>query len=229
MAATLTGTPTVITWASGQNPAGQSITIPSDATAVYMFWTFFHATDGHGLASVTLNGNNPSQTFEMPTGGSGLYVATGVAAWYNPATGSRTLDPSWDAAPAEGPTTIIAYIKGGDTTAWRDADADQDEDRNAVSVTLTTVSGDLVIKYDQKFVGPPNFESVPSLTSTWSSGQTGSNVNEGVRLSYISATTTTQVCDSEDENYSSIVAISIPTEPAGGGNAHSHYYRMLNS
>ena len=212
MAATLTGTPVAINWAAGANPAGQSVTIPSDATAVYMFWAYDGIdANGHGLASATLNGASPSQTFEIPTA-AGFYPATGVAAWYNPATGSQTLDPAWDIAPVEGPVTIVAFVKGGSTTAWRDADADQDITTTAVTVTLTTVSGDLVIKFDQRYDA---LENVPSLSAGWTNGATGGNVDEGCRLSYISATGTTQVCNSEDESYSSIVAISIPEAATG--------------
>jgi hypothetical protein len=203
MAAVLTGTPVAVTWAAGANPAGQSITIPADATAVYMFWSFYTSADGNGLASVTLNGASPNQTFEIPTAATDQ-TGTGVAAWYNPATGSRTLDPAWDAAPEEGSTCIVVFTKDGDTTAWRDADADNQDGAAACSVTLTTVSGDLVLKFDQ------SFSAVPSLSSGWTAGQTHSNNSEGARLSYISATGTTQVCASEDENYSSVCAISIP-------------------
>lgn len=214
MPATLTGTPVAIVWAAGANPAGQSITIPSDATAVYMFWAFDGVdANGHGLASATLGGVSPSQTYEIPTA-AGFYPATGVAAWYNPSTGSQTLDPEWDIAPVEGPVTIVAFVKGGDTTAWRDADADQDISSNAVSVTLTTVAGDLVLKLDQRFDAN---ENPPVLSSGWTNGQTTGNVDEGARLSYISATGTTQVCASENEDYSSIVAISIPEFSGGGG------------
>lgn len=213
MAAVLTGTPVAVTWAAGANPAGQSITIPSDATAVYMFWAFYTSADGNGLASVTLGGNNPAQTFETPTAAVDQ-TGTGVAAWYNPATGSQTLDPAWDAAPEEGATCIVAFVKDGDTTAWRDADADNQDGTTACSVTLTTVSGDLVIKFDQRFSG-----TAPALSSGWTNGQTHSNNSEGARLSYISATGTTQVCASEDDNYSSVVAISIPA--ASGSSAIS--------
>lgn len=211
MAAVLTGTPVAINWAAGIDPAAQNITIPSDATAVYMMWAYDGVdANGHGLASVTLNGAAPDQTFEVPTA-AGFVPATGVAAWYNPATGSQSLDPAWDIEPVEGPVTIVAYVKGGNTTAWRDADADQDIDANAVSTTLDTEPGDLIIKFDQRFDGGLN---PPSLTSGWTNGATGGNASEGCRLSYISASGTTQVCASEDESYSSIVAIAIPPAPA---------------
>lgn len=214
MAATLTGTPVAVVWAAGINPAGQSVTIPSDATAVYMFWAYDGVdANGHGLASATLGGVSPSQTFEVATG-TGFLPATGVAAWYNPSTGSQTLDPAWDIAPVEGPVTIVAFVKGGDTSGWRDADAARATGSTAVSVTLTTAVGDLVLKFDQRF---DTNENPPLLSSGWTNGQTTGNVDEGARLSYISATGTTQVCASENEDYSSIVAISIPEFSGGGG------------
>lgn len=205
MAAVLTGTPTAITWASGINPIAQDINIPADATAVYMFWAYWASSLGAGLSSVTLAGNSPSQSYELgvATGKS----ATGVAAWYSPSTGTQSLDLAWDAAPEEGPVCIVAYVKDGNTSAWRDADADHNELANAVSVTLTTILGDLVIKFDMKY----DAISTPSLSAGWTNGQTMELVpSEGCRLSYITATGVTQVCDSEDENYSSVCAISIP-------------------
>lgn len=206
MAATLTGTPVAVVWASGSNPAGQSITIPADATAVYMFWTYYTSADGNGLSSVTLNSVSPDQTFEIPTAATDQ-GGTGVAVWYNPATGSQTLDPAWDASPTEGPVAIVAFVKDGDTTAWRDADADNQDGSTACSVTLTTVSGDLVLKFDQRYDTSNN---PPSLSSGWTNGATTDNNSEHARLSYISATGTTQACNSEDEAYSTVVAVSIP-------------------
>jgi hypothetical protein len=213
MAATLTGTPVAVVWAAGANPASQNITIPSDATAVYMFWAYDGIdADGHGLASATLNGASPNQVFEVPTG-VGYFPATGVAAWYNPATGSQALDPAWDIAPVEGPVCIVVFVKGGDTSSWRDADGDSQTGSTANSVTITTVAGDLCIKLDQRYDSAEN----PPLTAGtgWTSAQTTGNVDEGARLAYISAAGTTQACPSEDESYSSIVAISIPEAGAG--------------
>lgn len=210
MAAVLTGTPVAVTWAAGIDPAGQSITIPADATAVYMFWTFFHGTAGSGLASATLNGNAPDQTFEIANGGTDL-TATGVAVWYNPATGSQTLDPAWDIAPTEGPTTIVAFVKDGDTTAWRDADAAQGTGGGAVAVTLTTVAGDLVLALDQKY----GATAPTAMGGSWTSAQTATNNSESCRLSYITAAGTTEVCTSQAVDYSTMVAISIPAGASG--------------
>lgn len=206
MAAVLTGTPVAVAWAAGINPAGQSITIPADATAVYMFWSYAVGASGHGLSTVTLNGASPSQTFELASV-STYECATGVAVWYNPATGAQTLDPAWDIAPEEGPSTIVVFVKDGDTTAWRDADAAHATSTTAVTVTLTTVSDDLVIKFDQRYNG--NTAGAPALSAGWTNGQTQTANVESSRASYISATATTQVCNSENEDYSSIVAVSI--------------------
>ena len=212
MAATLTGTPTAVTWAAGSDPAGQSVTVPADCTAVYMFWAYFNATAAGGLSTVTLNGNSPNQTFEIPTGASDE-SASGVAAWYSPTTGAQTLDPAWDLSPTEGSVCIVAYVTGGDVSAWRDADAAQGIATAAVSVTLTTVSGDLVLKFDQRYTG--NSAGAPGETAGWTSAQTHLNNTEGSRLQSISATGVTQACPSENEDYSTICAISIPTASAG--------------
>jgi hypothetical protein len=212
MAALLTGTPVAITWAAGADPASQNITIPADATAVYMTWAYDGIdADGYGLASATLNGASPSQVFELPTL-VGYYPATGVAAWYNPPTGSQALDLSWDIAPTEGAVCIVTFVKGGSTSSWRDAVAAQGTGSTAVGAVLTTAAGDLVIKFDQRY---DPAENPPTLSAGWTNGATGGNVDEGCRLSYISAAGTTQACNSEDDNYSTIVAISIPEAGAG--------------
>jgi hypothetical protein len=204
MAAVLTGTPVTITWAAGANPAGQSITIPSDATAVYMFWCYFDSGgSGYGLSSATLNSANPDQTHEHP--GDNTVNATGVAVWYNPSTGSQTLDPAWDSAPTSGATCTVYYIKDGDTTAWTDADSEAAAAATAVSVTLTTDTDELVIKFDTRDSG-----TAPSNSSGWTSDTTQTNNSNSSRAAHITPSGTTQACPCEDENYSSIVAVSIP-------------------
>lgn len=215
MAAVLTGTPVAVAWGTSANPAGQSITIPADCTAVYMFWAFDGIdADGAGLSSATLNSASPSESHALATA-AGYLPATGVCAWYNPATGSQTLDVAWTQAPVEGPVCIVAFVKDGSTTAWRDVDSAHASGTTAVSVTLTTVSGDLVIKFDQRYDAGGN---APVLTSGWTNGQTQTGqASENARLSYISATTTTQACASENEDYSSIVAIAIGPSAGGGG------------
>ena len=207
MSAVLTGTPVEITWGSGTDPSPQDITVPADCTAVYMFWSYYFGSTGDGLASVTLEGVSPDETHEITTVSS-LYSATGVAVWYNPTTGAnQTVDVSWDGSPGEGPITVIVFVKDGDTTGWRDVDSEQGAGTDPVSVTLTTVSGDLVLKLDQKY---ESGTTPPSLSSGWTNGLTGDNNFEHFRFSYIEAGGSSQVCDSEDDYYSTVVAVAIP-------------------
>ena len=201
--AQLTGTPENVTWDGGTNPTGVSITIPSDATAVYMFWRYGTATAGSGLSTATLNAIAPDEAHEIPTDAT-FGSTTGVSIWYNPSTGSQTLDVAWDVAPAagEGPTTIVAYVRNGNTNAARDLDSDHNNTGTAVTVTLTTETSDLVLKFDSA-------DTAPGLTPGWISEQTQTIDGDSSRLSSIVALNITQICDSEDEDYSSIVAVSI--------------------
>lgn len=214
MSAVLTGTPVAIVWASGANPAAQNVTIPGDCTAVYVFGGFYSGGTNGVLSSLTLNGAAPSQSSEL--GMTGSFMGIFAAAWYNPATGVRALDPAWAATPEAGdggPVTFVVFVKDGDTTAWRDVDSDQDASNAAVTVTLTTVSGDLVLKFNLNGAG-----AEPSVSASWSDGGSQTNNSFTCRLSSITASGTTQVCDAEDEEYASVIAVSIPAAAAGGGN-----------
>ena len=207
MAAVLTGTPLALTWSAGADPFGQSITIPADATAVYLFWFYYSGASGSGFTVLvpTLAAASPDQTFG--TLGDVNTAPTGVIAWYNPPTGSQTIDLEWSKVPDAGPLTIVAFVKDGDVTAWRDADALGSDAGNpaTVEVTLTTVSGDLVIKMDQAD------GAMPSLSASWTNAQTQTVGSSNARLSTISASGATTLCACEDESFSSIVAISIPS------------------
>jgi hypothetical protein len=209
----LQGTPTpaeiisssAIVWATGADPAAQNITVPADATAVYFVWSFW-LVGSHNISSVTLNGSAPSQSHGIA--GDASLTAIGVAAWYNPPTGSRSLDVAWSGPPngdGGGPVSGVIFVKNGNTTSWRDADSAHASGTTQVSVTLTTVAGDLVIKFDQTYL------VIPSNSSGWTSLFTsGITFNVGGRAASISATGATQVCDSENENSSALVAFSIP-------------------
>lgn len=210
MAAVLTGTPVAITWASGANPAGQSITIPSDATAVVMCAAFWASTQPSGLSSATLNGNAPSRNGQLETGQlTGDAPATMYAIWDAPATGSRTLDPAWTVSPDEGPTCIVFFVKDCDVAANWNIQLDHDEAGSAVSVSLTTESGELCIAFDAKE------GSAPSNSSGWTSAQTHSNNSYASRLKYISASGASEVVNSENEAYSGLIGFAIPAGAVG--------------
>jgi hypothetical protein len=186
-----------------QDPDAVNLTIPADATAVYMFWAYFVGA-GNGLNTVTLNSQSPAQTYEIETA-TGDMPALGVTVWYNPSTGTQSLDVSWDAAINEGPTCAVAYVKGGNTSAWRDADAAQGTDTGAVSVTLTTSASDLVLKFDRRYTTTP-----PGTSTGWTDRGTQNNNSQATRLSSADTPGTSTVCDSEDESFSGIVAVAIP-------------------
>jgi hypothetical protein len=82
---------------------------------------------------------------------------------------------------------------------------------NPVSVTLTTVDGDLVIKHDVRDNG-----DTPPLSSGWTSISTQTVGNEAARASYILASGASTVCDSESESGSVIIAVAF-AEGSGEG------------
>lgn len=207
-APTPTGTPVAINWAAGADPAAQNVTVPADATlALFAFALDGLDADGEGLLDVTLGGVAPTGAFLLGTL-AGYFPATGLCWWVSPPTGTQALNPAWTAAPVEGPTSAFWCMK--DAGAPRDVDGARAIGATAVSVTLTTVAGaepDSVWKFDQRF---DTAENPPFLSAGWTNAATGGNVDEGCRLSYIVATGTSQVCNSENEEYSSLVAVAIP-------------------
>jgi hypothetical protein len=201
----LAGVPINITWAAGADPAGQSVTVPSSTTCAIMFWAY-GAASGNGLSSATLAGAAPDATFEVPTAASGQ-IGIGAARWDNPPTGSQTLDTAWDTSPTlGGPVCSVAFLTGASPDAWRDVDGDQDTSTNAVTVTVTTLSDDLVLKYNANGNG-----NAVGISSGWQSYN--SQLRDiDARLSWIWASTTTQVCDGENEGVPALVALSFGAE-----------------
>ena len=191
-----------------QDPATQDITIPAETTAVYMFWSYWRNSEtGYGISTVTLEAVSPDENYDEKASNTTMN-ATGVAAWYSPGTGAaQTVDISWDDPPGEGPACLFVYVKGGNLSAARDIDTHQAATTGAVTVTVDSTATDLVLKFDQ------SYSTLPSLSSGWTNIATGSNNSHAFRLSSSeSPGAATTVCNSEDENYSSIVGISIPAE-----------------
>ena len=210
MAAVLTGTPVAVTWASGANPAGQSITIPSDATAVVMCAAFWDSTQPSGLSSATLNGNAPSRNGQLETGQLSVDApATMYAIWDAPATGSRTLDVAWTVSPDEGPVALVFFVKDCDVASNWGIQLDHDAAGTAVSVSLTTESGELCVAFDARE------GTAPGNSSGWTSLQTQANNSYGARLKYISASGSSQVVNSENEAYSGLIGFAIPAGAVG--------------
>jgi hypothetical protein len=215
----LTGTPVAITWASGTNPAGQSITIPADCKAVVAFGSFYRNATANCVSTYTLAGAAADQSHQLGSVNGGE-TGTWAFIWYNPPTGAQTLDPAWTGTPVEGPTTIVAFVKDLDTTGWRDAKSAHATSTSAASVSLTTLANDLVLMFDQRYTG--NSAGAPSTPAGFTSAQTATNNSEGARLSYKAATGASQTCASQATlDYSSVVAISLKPAPAGGAYTQS--------
>ena len=135
MAAVVTGTPIAVDWGTSADPTGQSITIPADCTAVYVFWRGYNETTPGGVSTITLAAAAPDEILDQDSTTSPAVAWIGVAAWYNPSTGSQTLDVAWDVAPARVNCTVI-YVKDGDTAGWRDADQQGVTGSNTAAITL---------------------------------------------------------------------------------------------
>lgn len=205
---------TTITWATGTDPATQDITIPEGTTAAYMFWTYWLNTTGDGLSTVTLDGNTRSQHIEQAT--SGNKSATGCSVWYNPTTGSnKTVDVTWDAIPAEGPTTSFVFVQGGNTSAWSDSGTDHQENSTNAQVVLNSgvASGDLILAYDARF---DTGSGAPGLMTGYTSITTQTNADQGARAQYDESTGTSWTVNSENDSYSSLCVIAIPAAAVGG-------------
>jgi hypothetical protein len=177
-----------------------------------MLWSYLQGTVGAGLLSSTLDSVAPDQVFELPDAGSNTR-ATGVVVWYDPPTGSAiALDVEWDVSPTEGPLTAVIFVQDADTAGWRDADALSSGGGTQQTITLTTVSGDLVLALDQRYLSPE-----PTNEAGWTSILTTSNASQFGRVRSIVASGSSQTAATQDTNFSSIVGVVIPNAPAGGG------------
>lgn len=199
------GTPQQIVWEAGATPAPQNVTVPAGASAAYIWGAFDGVnSDTDGIATLTLGGSSYNKIFAIPTSTS-FESAIWVAEFLSPPSGSQEVEATFTTAPVEGSVCAVCFVENGGS--WDDADADHATEGNAVSVTLATDVDRLIIKFDQRY---DPAENPPALSSGWTNLLTGGNNDEGFRLSYIVATGATQVCNSEDEAYSAVVAISIP-------------------
>ena len=210
---------------------GGTITIPSDATAVYVFYNGGNGLSSTLVTSITLNGIAPGLALQptqamYSSGSLGAIVATtilnGVAAWRTSVvgTGSQTLSLTWANAPSDGTTAsargwdiIAIFTKGGDVSAdsrlW-DAGVSQAADFGLLTTpnTIASVaanSGDLALVHDVAYA------VLPSAPSGWTAYGTVplTITNFPATVSSMTATGAFSVATT-GAAYDTITAISIP-------------------
>jgi hypothetical protein len=199
-----------------QTPNPVSLTIPVDCTAMYLLWGYWENSgnnNGVDEALTTLGGVVGDQHFKANDnvdreGG-------GISVWYNPSTGSVSLDITWEAAPqAFGQASWMAlYVKDGDLNAWRDVDGNiAPTQGSAVSATVTSEVTDLVLAFDGRYsdVTPPSLEA--GWTDHGTVNPSGSNYQRARSITGSAVSTT---ANAQEPSNSSIQAVSIPVAVAG--------------
>lgn len=190
----------------GRSSSGNiTVTVPEDCTAAYVFLGGNYSSSG-GYFTATLGGN--AQDESIHTGGSTSYTNGGAVAFYNPPTGTQTLALTFAQSISMGMGGVIAYVKGGDTTGWRDADIDQQTSTTQCTATVSSSTTDLVLGLHTRIT------SYPGVPSGWT--QVGSNVYynsvRGLAAQCDSPGGTTTSHAGSYCNYSVVSAISIPAE-----------------
>lgn len=122
-----------------------SITVAACNLAI-AFWEMWDNDQGSSLSTLTLNGAGFTIA-EQRTEASNLNCI-GVAYLANPSTSTQTLAWTWslNQAKAGGGKIVVVYIENGNTAdPFRDTAIDANTSGNDVSISLTTVSTDLVL------------------------------------------------------------------------------------
>lgn len=203
MTATVTGTPVAIALSLTATPGAQNITVPADAEGVVVFWAYWLNATGYGLTSMSSTFSGTFTSVELA--GTSIESATGISYAAVTSTGAKTITPVWNNTPSEGPTFIVAFVKGINTADWvRDTGLDSRSGETAVSATVDSATTDLVLSLDQKY------DAIPGLETGWTSLQTQSNGSEGARLrSADSPGASTTTATIQNPYYSTIAVISI--------------------
>lgn len=189
---------------TSQNPGAQSITVPADAQIVVV-----HSRCYSGSGSDLSLTSDFAGTFSILNDTGGGNERTAVAHAVVSSTGSKTITPSWSAAPVEGPLFFVSFIKNVNVSDYfRDYDALAfDSSGSAVTLTVDSAINDLVLALDSQYHAS---QAIPSAASGWTSQATQGNNSEGGRLSTANtpgASTTSFTGTSTSYNGVSIISI----------------------
>lgn len=210
----VTGTAQKIVWTGGSaSQSPQNVTVAADATGFHVFGTYYHGNTAQGLDGtaispngISLGGTAPDEYHEAPTD-TGDQSCAWVATWWDPPTGTVALDIQFDQIPAEGPTTIGIATKGGQQVI-EDFIVDNNTTNGAAGGDIDNTSGGLIILWDQHFTGS---STAPGARGgVWTSIDTQANASEAGRMETTSGTGTPISCQSQNLEYSTMAAISIP-------------------
>lgn len=173
----LTGTPTFVTDSDHGIDGSESVTIPSDCDTVVVIWSQWKSSTAMEFDELNFDDGSDID-FDL------IFSASGADAIYDmearvmtstdtdwPGTGAKTLYWSLDAAPVEGGSVTIFYLKGVDqSTPIRDSDYQRGGTSDWTS-TLTSVDANdlsfiMVADYYTRTIdGTPTGEGQTTLTS----------------------------------------------------------------
>lgn len=214
MAVALTGTQEFI--GSSSNSGSSSVTVPSDATAVLIYWVGWESGSNISMSSLSVGGN--AMTILQNLARSGDADAVGGAILVNPPTGSQTFAWDWTGTGAlgDGGGFIVSYVKGLDTSdPVRDSDVSAASDGSEIerTLTLTTNSTDLVIGIASSYATNANGAPGSSGQTIALDNQSFNNVHIDLAYETGGASTT---AFSGIGAYGTLVAVALKVSAASG-------------
>lgn len=222
MAASRTGTASQVNASAASGST--SVTVPADATACIAFWSHFNSLGASTLGTKTLGGNAFTTLSEnackSPSADS---TGVGVAILENlPGTGTQTFAWAWSDSDArdEGGEIVLVWIKdhnAGD--AVRDSDVSSNTGTGVTaSITLTTITTDLVLGFGQSFT-PTN--PATSGTAFVSNQTVNSEIYDATEVTAGAATTGISVTNGD---YVTVAGVALKAG-AGAPAASPTYHR----
>ena len=210
--ATRTGTASQVDGSAG--PGSTSVTVPADATACVAFWAQFDGTGANeGIGAITLGGNAFTVRSEINAGpipGSDK-TGTGVATLTNlPGTGTQTFAWGWAGADArsEGGGIFLVWVKNVNLADLvRDAGTDSQEAGTTVSVTINSITTDLVLSLGQGFASAFSTADIIFIDNAVVNGE---HYDVGEYIAGASSTT----CGLFAYDYSTVAGISLKDSAA---------------
>lgn len=210
------------------HPEPVEIEISEGEDTVVVGWGQYAYEEISSIVSASLGGAPPDAIVEILDPHEDA-CATGFIVWFGRSAGIYELDIEWSVPGSgyenmyESRAVCVAFVSGANAVRDSEAIPDGPEDSTPKSVTLGTAPGDLVLKMDFADNDTP-----PGLSAGWSTVDTGGG-DSCYRMSYITASGASTVCDAENEVWTSLAAVALYGAAPSGGNLPAirrHYQRM---